>query len=119
MTRQRYQFGVITEVPGPKGPKAWENLALSNVSHVQIGSTPDTCQPLNGGKGAAAVVDRQVAMLVLALRAPVFELGEVLVLGLDGRELTGRLRKPHKWGVRCELFDDADEAIARACEVAR
>ena len=56
-------------------------------------------------------------MLALALRAPVFTLGEVLICDGDGREVVGAGRKPSKWSVGHESFSTAEEAVARAREV--
>lgn len=47
---------------------------------------------------------------------PVFRVGEVLQLSEWGRDAQGR--KPAKWHVDVEVFDSAEEAFARAREVA-
>jgi hypothetical protein len=61
---------------------------------------------------------RQVEPIeAVSLRLQNWTLGEVLLLDDDGRELDGDQRKPSKWGVRTEPFDDLDAAIARAREV--
>lgn len=51
---------------------------------------------------------------ILSLRMPVFTLGEILILGEDGREVVGAGRKPSKWGVRTEEYDDLNQAIIAA-----
>lgn len=50
--------------------------------------------------------------LFLALRAPVFEQGEILVVDDDGREVGGAGRKPSKWGITYNHFNTVEEAIA-------
>lgn len=51
-------------------------------------------------------------------RSQVFILGELLILNESGREPFGHGRKPSKWNIDIELFDDLDAAIARAEAVA-
>lgn len=45
-----------------------------------------------------------------------FRQGEILVLAEDGREPLGEARKPGKWDVRVEYFDNLD--AAKACREA-
>lgn len=56
-------------------------------------------------------------LIALALRAPVFQLGEIMLLGEDGREVDGIERKPDKWSVEIALYTDLNEAVARSREV--
>lgn len=56
-------------------------------------------------------------LLLFSLRQPVFEKGEILLLGPDGREFAAPGRKPEKWGVTIEEFATVEEAVARATEV--
>ncbi len=92
------RFAVIVRVPpGPdKG-----NLALVLPVFRDIGGVDEPALPVLG----------------LSLRAPVFSLGEVLILGEDGRELTGHGRKPSKWDVGVEIFDTVEAAVERAQKV--
>lgn len=55
--------------------------------------------------------------LLLGLRCPVFTVGEILILDASGREVGGRGRKPSKWDVEVEYFDDLGAAVRRAREV--
>jgi hypothetical protein len=48
---------------------------------------------------------------------PVFKLGEILVMDSNDRTIPDG-RKPSKWGVSYETFDNIDDAIKRAREVA-
>ena len=54
---------------------------------------------------------------VMALRTPVFYLGEIILLNEDGREVDGPQRKPDKWYVEIDVYTDLNEAIARSREV--
>jgi hypothetical protein len=51
--------------------------------------------------------------LSLNLFRPVFLLGEILLLGADGREVAPPGRMPSKWDVDCEEFGTLAEAVAR------
>ena len=110
--RVMHKFGVITAVPGMGKPEAltdptvdWEgNLALQVPLFTATGMVGDKPRIIQG-------------IEAMAFRAPVFDIGEILVLDLDGREIGGRGRKPSKWDVKCEVFDDIEKAIERAREV--
>jgi len=108
----KHLFAVIVSVPDPKGPRAWENLAMQFPSHVQIGNTPETSKPLEELDLPTPSVG-----LLMGARFPVFVAGEILVVNLDGRELFGRGRKPSKWGVEFEEFATIEEALERAASV--
>ena len=49
----------------------------------------------------------------------VFEEGEILIVDESGREVAGLRRKPSKWYVEYEEFEDLEKAIERAKEVIR
>ncbi len=48
----------------------------------------------------------------LNVRVRVFKPGEIIVIGSDGRDQF--TRKPSKWNVEYEVFDNIEDAIARA-----
>lgn len=48
---------------------------------------------------------------------PVFTLGEIIIVDDSEREIGGIRRKASKWFVEYELFDNLDEAVAKANEV--
>jgi len=54
---------------------------------------------------------------IARIRVPVFTVGEILIVDDSGREVAGALRKPSKWWVEYEEFDDLREAIKRAREL--
>jgi len=112
----RYTFAVITQVSVYPS-----NHALMDTDIWIDGQfTPDgkaVC--LTGELEAGGDLRQQQERLALwiSLRTPVFSVGEILILGPDGREIGSPGRKPSKWGVTCEHFDDLDTAVARALEV--
>ena len=55
----------------------------------------------------------------LQIQAPVFQLGEILLLDGTGREVGGSQRKPSKWIISYEEFNDAETAIKRSIEVTK
>jgi hypothetical protein len=98
------QFCVITSVP--EAPDVG-NLALDVQVYLQ-----------DEGNGYKAFSDPDLlGPGVLMLRTPVFVAGEILILDDSGREVAGKGRKPDKWGVKFEYFDDIHSAIRRAQEV--
>ena len=102
------KFGVITKIPDRFDGG---NLASAiGQVFVQIEEPSES----NGYLGTYQDVGYPAA---LALRHQVFHLGEVLILDDDGRELPYPGRKPSKWSVECEEFDDVERAVARAREV--
>lgn len=102
-------FGVITRVGTYPG------------NHAVCGELLEDAwldgQFLTGGQSKQLTSDPSMANLILAIRTPVFKVGEILIMGLDGREVTGDGRKPSKWDVTCEEFDNVEAAITRAREV--
>ena len=89
------------------------DLAMTHATHVDLDA-------LMGRGGIVPFHEAPYGsiqvMSLLSLCEPVFVLGEIMVLS-GGRELSGRGRKPIKWGVECEVFDTIEEAEARAIAV--
>lgn len=99
-----YRFAVITKVP--EAELMWGNLATA-IDIYQVVSWQD-----NGES-----VIRVPPALAITLRVPVFGTGEILVLDPSGREIGYPGRKPDKWLVEYEEFDDLDAAVARSREM--
>lgn len=102
----RVVYGVITRVPkdGEFG-----NMALGEayVDAQAFGGSFD--------EPARNIVDvTKNPALALWIRVPVFRLGELLVLVADRDQFT---RKPSKWDVDCETFDNIDDTVRRVIEV--
>lgn len=103
-------YAVVTKVPDPTGPEGGGNLATA-LGQVFVKERPENrALPF----GRFGMLPMGVALLSYV---PVFVLGEVLLLGPDGRELTGRGRKPSKWSVEIRTFPTVEEAIIQAREV--
>lgn len=95
------KFGVVVSVP--EGEEVAGNLAVPT-SGVWVARDPR--DPMR--------VEPVGPHMLLALRVPVFAMGEILVLDESGREIAGPMRKPSKWSVGVELFDTIELAVARA-----
>jgi len=105
------RFLVVTRIPDPKceDPKeaVW-NLAV-----------PLPLYALTGGRDGDGMDEVRLFRDPTAMRVRVFELGEILIVDGDGREVAGRGRKPGKWGVELEEFLSLEAAVARARDVVR
>lgn len=99
----RYQ--VITQTPPST---TGGNMASALIDVYRQVEQP---RPSNGYSG----VFRQE--LDLSLYRPVFHVGEVLIVNLDGREIAYPQRKASKWDVGYEMFDELEPALERAREV--
>jgi hypothetical protein len=97
---------VITKIPTEEESKA---------TGGNLAAVMELYKALDGQPGRHERIDPLTCVLVL--RAPVFTLGEVLIVDGDGREMAGQGRKPSKWDVSYEEFDDPEQAVARAIEV--
>jgi len=96
---------VITKVPDPdKGEDG--NLALALPLYFQPNSETKPLPALD-----------VIGAAIITIMAPVFWLGEILVVDEGGREIGGKGRKPSKWAVEYEEFDDLAEAVRRSREV--
>lgn len=101
------KYAVVTRVP-PTTEAG--NMAVALDIYVQV----EEPGPGNDYRGKLESAIPYLGAATLALRRPVFALGEVLILdGEHGRELAGHGRKPSKWDVQVEYFDDARAACAR------
>jgi hypothetical protein len=98
------KFQVVTKVPDPLESQG--NLAAAFEIYV-IDS------PYPPGKARLLTMYRGASSLV-ALRTPVFHVGEVLIVDEDGRELPYPGRKPSKWEVDVEEYDSVEAAVERA-----
>lgn len=92
---------VVTKVSGNEGGG---NLALPTDLYYEVEQPDDRNRWL--GRYESAI--RPLGAAWLALRAPVFRLGEILVLDENDRDQFGR--KPSKWDVEVEAAETIDEA---------
>lgn len=103
-------FAVVTRVAEPE---TGGNLraALGDVwldPLAKGGQHDDVRQPLGKALGQP--------MLDLFVQVPVFRVGELLLIDGNDRDQFGR--KPSKWDVDVEEFDNIDAAVERVREVA-
>lgn len=101
------KFGVITKVPPIENGG---NLATAIDILVETGKPHESNDYLG-------TYERVGFPAVLSLRRPVFNVGEVLLLDDNGREIPYPGRKPSKWSVTCEEFDTVERALKRATAV--
>lgn len=100
------RYCVITEIRSVAG-----NLAASVDLHQITGSPNES----NNYLGTYERVD--VMVQLVNFRHPVFQVGEILITNGEGREYGYPGRKPGKWDVTTEEFEDVAAAIARAEQV--
>lgn len=102
------KYGVITQVP--------ERLDFGNMASG-IGQVFVQIEQGNDSNDYQPVYQEIGFPTALALHVHVFEVGEVLILNDDGREIPYPGRKPAKWSVTCEEFDTVEAALERATAV--
>jgi hypothetical protein len=106
------KFCVITRVPDPEKGEAG-NMATAFPLYIET----EQPSPANHFKAKIESVFKVMGANALAFRSPVFDLGEILIVDSEyGREVGGG-RKPSKWDVDADYFDDIEDAIARSQEV--
>lgn len=92
---------VITKIPkqGEDGNQS-DRVVVAYKGKLYLENTiPSDAVPENGSSLVGFANDR------------VFELGEILILDNDGRELSGHGRKPSKWMVEHQSCETLEEAI--------
>ena len=106
------EIAVVTKVPDPN--ESGGNLALGGLDlrwvtgkgDDHLDETTDFVSALTDMFGDA----QRAAGFVFNLRAPVFSLGEVLILDERGREVGYPGRKPDKWLVEVVTVSSLEEA---------
>ena len=95
-------FGVVMEVPDFQ--QNWSDaegiVDPDGIVNISLASDPETASDLR-----------------VRVRVEVWEVGEILILNENEREVSGRGRKPYKWGVAVKVFDRIEDAIACAVHV--
>jgi len=122
MSTPKIKYAVITEasLKPDKEEGNWEDtLAVINPEEqtLYVDAEPpndDTTLFLEPftvtTKGKTYTIDK--------VKIPVFMKGEILIVDAKTeREITGRHRKPSKWFVEYEIYDNLEDAIKRALEV--
>lgn len=95
-------YGVVVEVPDFE--QNWSDaegiVDPEGIVNVSLASDPETSSDFR-----------------VRVRVEVWEVGELLILDESEREVSGRCRKPYKWGVGLKVFDRIEDAIACAVHV--
>lgn len=100
-------FAVVTDT----NPE-WSNSVEGNLATAMM----DLYLPKDGPNSeyARAIDIPEYRGLAFHARLPVFHVGEILILDESGREVGYPGRKPTKWYIETESFDDLADAIERA-----
>jgi hypothetical protein len=117
-------WAVITEIPDPL--KSMGNLADAPEVYVLIeeGGPHDNYEGKRVNYLDFLVQNKhefseEMFRKLIRLQYPVFELGEILLIGPSGREVTMPGRKPSKWLVEYEEFNSVESAVARSEEIVK
>lgn len=102
------QIAVVTRAPHDAHNMA---VALDVFQITKDGGVDES------GKYQMDEVERLPWPVLLQLRTLVFQVGEILILDSNGRELGYPGRKPDKWGVDIEEVDTLEEAVQVARRV--
>ena len=98
----KVKFAVVTKVPPDNDPG---NLAFDPKMFIDEPGKP-ICH-----------IGEKFRSAMIVFRTTVFTLGEIMVLDVNDREISGRSRKPSKWCIEFKSFDTIEEAILCAEEV--
>jgi hypothetical protein len=115
-------FAVITKVPDDFdgnystseayiNPNGKEHVAGSNIVVAPYKFSGELF-----GRAILAIENKTIDLNVeqyVFVSIPVFKLGEILVMGPNDRTIPDG-RKPSKWNVSYETFDDIEDAIKKA-----
>ena len=121
------RFVVITGVPSPPHDgNLWDGMLMTDGKRVFVDAGDDFCklalrvilQEPDGHDGWNTLFDSQTDKTPFPhVQLPVFTVGELVVVDANGREVNGHGRKPRRWFVDFEVYDDFETAIARAVQV--
>jgi len=120
-------FAVITEIPDNCGNCVTSVIYVNPNPSIVVGSRlivhPPDHITRRMGESLKMLVDSDSAGMidlskeqVIMCNVPAFSLGEIMVLGSDGRTIPDG-RNPDKWFVEYECFNDLESAIKRSIEV--
>jgi hypothetical protein len=90
------KFIVITDTPDMDDPQEAQGNLATALGSLHLAS--------NGSR---------LGLESLAFYIPVFVRGEILICDDDGREKSGRGRKPNKWGCTYDTYDTLGAALER------
>jgi hypothetical protein len=120
----KVKYAVITEAslkPSREEGNWEDNIAVINLKEqkLYVGAEPSNNDPILflepftiTLKGKAYTINR--------VKTPAFVKGEILIVNAETeREIAGRQRKPSKWYVKYEVYDNVEEAVKKALEVGK
>jgi hypothetical protein len=116
----KIKYAVITEAslkPSEEEGNWEDNIAVIKERTLYVGAEPSDndsilfLEPFTITlKGKAYTINR--------VKTPAFMKGEILIIDAETeREIAGLRRKPSKWDVEYEVYDNLEDAIKRALEV--
>lgn len=119
-------FGVITEIGEGDGNRAVSELIIEPTGEKCIAGSniivdPPTfdeklfAEAIRFRDSGETIIDLTKRRMLLC-QTPVFYLGEIMVMDSNGRTIPDG-RKPSKWFVKCEYFNNVRSAVTRAREV--
>jgi hypothetical protein len=118
MTAPYAEIVVVTRAPRTSGNMAMGGMSLyieteqASQGNGWIPEVESFMEWLKGNIGADEFVG-----IMLSLREPVFEVGEILFLDSNGREVIGAGRKPDKWDIGVQHVDSLEDAIKLSNEL--
>lgn len=102
----KYEFYVITHTP--------DLLEQGNTCHDFLWDGYDFCNE----RKLVHVGTSNIGKPIGECKRAVFEVGEIVICdAINGREVCYPGRKPIKWDVVYDLFDNLDDAVKRAQEL--
>lgn len=124
----KYQFAVITEIPKDNdGNYACSKLLIVPGGRRSIAGSNILVDPpefdenlfvdaIRSHDSGATTIDLTKRRMLMC-NTPVFQLGEIMIIDPTNDRTIPDGRKPSKWDVGCEYYDDIESAIKRAREV--
>lgn len=109
---EKFLYCVITDAGDSNGGCA-DDLALPDPDRTD-GIWPAYTTEFESGR-----INEETSKALITVRTPVFSVGELLILNKWGREVCGAGRKPSKWHIGYEVYEDFADALLRAQEVSR
>lgn len=116
------RFAVITKAslkPSDDAGNWGDELAVINEqeSTIYIGADVDEKDKVIGPVVPFTISVKGKSYNMEYIRVPVFQEGEILIIDESGREIAGLGRKPSKWAVEYEVFDNLEDAIKKAHQI--
>ena len=98
---------------------------ITDTTSDEMGNMHDGTLTTDGKKVYAEWADSRRPIIgpdgfPIDVKIPTFEMGEIVIIDAEiGREVNGPGRKPRKWFVGYEVYDDIEHAIERAIVVSK